>query len=122
VIWTGDSARHGNDEKLPRSEQQIVEQNELLVTKFTEVFGKDDNINDTDPTNDFTIPIVPTFGNNDMMPHNIFEAGPNKWTLKYLKIWRNFIPEAQRHQFQRGGWFYVEVIPNNLAVISMNTM
>jgi endopolyphosphatase len=99
-----------------------VEQNELLVTKFVEVFGKDDNINDTDPTNDFTIPIVPTFGNNDMMPHKIFEAGPNKWTLKYLKIWRNFIPEAQRHQFQRGGWFYVEVIPNNLAVISMNTM
>lgn len=122
MIWTGDSARHDNDEKLPRSEQQIVEQNELLVTKFTEVFGKDDNINDTDPTNDFTIPIVPTFGNNDMIPHNIFEAGPNKWTQKYLKIWRNFIPEAQRHQFQRGGWFYVEVIPNNLAVISMNTM
>lgn len=122
VIWTGDSARHDNDEKLPRSEQQTVEQNELLVTKFTEVFGKDDNINDTDPTNDFIIPIVPTFGNNDMMPHNIFEAGPNKWTLKYSKIWRNFIPEAQRHQFQRGGWFYVEVIPNNLAVISMNTI
>ncbi|KAF2263967.1 Endopolyphosphatase [Lojkania enalia] len=122
VVWTGDSARHDNDEKIPRTENQIIQQNELLVTKFTEVFGKDDNINDTDPTNDFTIPIVPTFGNNDIMPHNIFQSGPNKWSIKYLDIWRNFIPEAQRHQFQQGGWFYVEVIPAKLAVISLNTL
>ncbi|KAF2182222.1 Endopolyphosphatase [Zopfia rhizophila CBS 207.26] len=122
VVWTGDSARHDNDEKIPRTQRQIIEQNEFIVTKFTEVFGKSDNINDTDPTNDFTIPIVPTFGNNDIMPHNIFLSGPNKWTLEYLDIWRNFIPEEQRHQFQEGGWFRVEVIPGKLAVISLNSM
>ncbi|KAF2463168.1 Endopolyphosphatase [Lindgomyces ingoldianus] len=122
VIWTGDSARHDNDELIPRTQKQIIEQNEFLVAKFTEVFGKDDNINDTDPTNDFTIPIVPTFGNNDIMPHNIFLSGPNKWTLKYLDVWRKFIPEEQRHQFQRGGWFFTEVIPRKLAVISLNTL
>ncbi|KAJ9647743.1 Endopolyphosphatase [Coniosporium tulheliwenetii] len=102
VIWTGDSARHDNDEELPRSEHQIIEQNELLVSKFVEVFGHDENANDTDPTNDFIVPIVPTFGNNDMMPHNIFLEGPNRWTMKYLDVWRQFIPEEQRHQFQRG--------------------
>ncbi|KAF2813275.1 Endopolyphosphatase [Mytilinidion resinicola] len=122
VIWTGDSARHDNDEQIPRNTDQVVSQNEMLVDKFKEVFGKDDNINDTDPTNDFTIPIVPTFGNNDILPHNIFDEGPNRWTGKYLDIWRNFIPEEQRHQFQRGGWFYVEVIPGKLAVISLNTL
>jgi endopolyphosphatase len=122
VIWTGDSARHDNDEKIPRNTEQVVSQNEQLVEKFKEVFGKEDNINDTDPTNDFTIPVVPTFGNNDVLPHNIFDEGPNRWTRNYLKIWRNFIPEEQRHQFQRGGWFYVEVIPGNLAVISLNTL
>ena len=96
--------------------------NELLVTKFTEVFGKDDNINDTDPTNDFTIPVIPSFGNNDIMPHNIFEPGPNRWTKRYASLWKKFIPEEQRHGFIRGGWFSVEVIPNRLAVFSLNTL
>jgi endopolyphosphatase len=122
VVWTGDSARHDNDEKIPRSNEQIVGQNELVAGKFFEVFQKPDNDDDDDPTNDLVIPIIPTLGNNDVLPHNIFEKGPNRWTLKYLDIWRRFIPEEQRHQFQRGGWFYVEVIPGKLAVFSLNTL
>ena len=122
MIWTGDSARHDNDEKIPRTEEQVEGLNELLVAKFVEVFGKDEYINDTDPTNDFIIPIVPTFGNNDILPHNILAKGPNRWTKRYTSIWNKFIPEEQRHGFERGGWFYVEVIPNNLAVFSLNTM
>ena len=122
VIWTGDSARHDNDEQIPRTQQQVLELNNFVVDKFVEVFGKDDNINDTDPTNDLTIPIVPTYGNNDIMPHNIFTPGPNRWTKEYLQVWKKFIPEAQRHGFERGGWFSVEVIPNKLAVFSLNTM
>ena len=122
VIWTGDSARHDNDEHIPRTDSKVEDLNRMMVDKFVEVFGKEDNINDTDPTNDFTIPIVPTWGNNDILPHNIFLPGPNKWTKKYLHIWRKFIPEAQRHSFERGGWFSVEVIPNKLAVFSLNTL
>ncbi|KAL5420853.1 hypothetical protein PMIN04_006100 [Paraphaeosphaeria minitans] len=120
VVWTGDSARHDNDEKHPRTQNEIISQNELMVEKLTEVFGIGEDRED--PTKAFKIPIVPTFGNNDIMPHNILLAGPNKWTMKYLHIWRGFIPEAQRHQFQQGGWFSVEVIPGKLAVISLNTM
>lgn len=122
VVWTGDSARHDNDERIPRTEKQIVSLNNLMVDKFVEVFGKDDNLDDPDPTNDFVVPIVPTFGNNDMMPHNIFEPGPNRWTRDFAEIWEKFIPEAQRHSFARGGWFFTEVIPNKLAVVSLNTM
>lgn len=122
VVWTGDSARHDNDEEIPRTEKQVTGLNELLVTKFVEVFGKDDRINDTDPTNDFVIPIVPTFGNNDILPHNILSKGPNRWTKRYTSIWNRFIPEEQRHAFERGGWFYVEVIPHQLAVFSLNTL
>jgi endopolyphosphatase len=121
IIWTGDSARHDNDEKIPRTQSQVIKQNQLIVSKFAEVFGKGDD-DDRDPTNDYVVPIVPTFGNNDIMPHNIFLKGPNKWTMKYLDIWRDFIPEAQRHSFQQGGWFSVEVIPNQLAIFSMNTL
>ncbi|KAI4174702.1 MAG: hypothetical protein LQ343_002073 [Gyalolechia ehrenbergii] len=122
VVWTGDSARHDNDELIPRTEEQVVDLNSLLVEKFVEVFGKDDNINDTDPTNDFTIPIVPNFGNNDILPHNIFTKGPNRWTKTFAHVWRKFIPEEQTHAFERGGWFFVEVIPNQLAVFSLNTL
>jgi endopolyphosphatase len=119
VIWTGDSARHDNDEELPRTQKQVIQQNEYMVSKLEEVFGQD---NYKHGPNDFVIPIVPTFGNNDIMPHNIFTNGPNRWTMKYLDIWRKFIPEAQRHQFQQGGWFSVELIPGKLAAISLNTM
>lgn len=102
--------------------KEVEETNELLVNKFVEVFGKDDSINDTDPTNDFIIPIVPTLGNNDILPHNIMDPGPNRWTKSFLKIWRRFIPEEQRHSFERGGWFFAEVIPNKLAVFNLNTL
>ncbi|KAF2433918.1 Endopolyphosphatase [Tothia fuscella] len=122
IVWTGDSARHDNDEMIPRSEKQVVDQNEMILDRFLSLFGKPDKYHDDDPTNDFTIPIIPSFGNNDILPHNIFTQGPNRWTNRFLKIWRQFIPEEQRHQFQRGGWFYVEVIPNKLAVFSLNTL
>ena len=117
VIWTGDSARHDSDLELPRSEKEITRTNEFLIHKFEEVFGTED-----DPINDFSIPIIPSFGNNDIMPHNIMDAGPNEWTRRYLSVWRKFIPEEQRHGFSTGGWFYVEVIPNRLAVFSLNTL
>ena len=119
IVWTGDSARHDNDEELPRSSTQVIELNELMVNKFVESFG---NVGDKDPTRDFIVPIIPTFGNNDILPHNIFPDGPNRWTKEYLNIWQKFIPEEQRHGFTRGGWFFVEAIPNKLAVFSINTM
>lgn len=122
IIWTGDSARHDNDEKLPRSVKQVEDLNRLIVDKFVKVFGKGDNVDDTNSESEFTIPIVPTFGNNDVLPHNIFSPGPNSWTQRYLDLWKKFIPEEQRHSFARGGWFYVEVIPNELAAFSLNTL
>jgi endopolyphosphatase len=121
IVWTGDSARHDNDEDVPRSRVQVIEQNQLIETKFREVFGRDDD-DDEDPTNDYIVPIIPTFGNNDILPHNIFEKGPNSWTTRYLTLWRSMIPEEQRHNFARGGWFSVEVIPNQLTVFTLNTL
>ena len=46
VVWTGDNARRDNDKEIPRTGKEIVDFNEMLVTKFAEVFGKDDT-NDT---------------------------------------------------------------------------
>lgn len=119
VVWTGDSARHDSDEEIPRTAEQILHTNTYIAEKFEQVFG---NGGANHNPSDMDIPVVPTFGNNDFMPHNILLAGPNKWLNTYTSLWRKFIPEAQRHGFQRGGWFYVEVIPNKLAVFSLNSM
>jgi endopolyphosphatase len=114
VVWTGDSARHDNDEKIPRKEAEVLSTNRWIVEKFRDVWGEGGDA--------FSIPIVPTFGNNDILPHNILSSGPNKWLKEFSRIWSSFIPEEQTHGFERGGWFYVEVIPNKLAVFSLNTL
>ncbi|KAI9728646.1 MAG: Endopolyphosphatase [Chrysothrix sp. TS-e1954] len=114
VVWTGDSARHDNDDHYRRTKKQVLGQNEDLVDRMLDVFGTGQD--------GLTIPIVPTIGNNDLVPHNIMKNGPNHWTKEYARMWRRFIPKKQQHQFKRGGWFYVEAIPNRLAVFSLNTM
>ncbi|KAF4637453.1 hypothetical protein G7Y89_g659 [Cudoniella acicularis] len=117
VVWTGDSARHDSDEHIPRTQKEVLNTNRWVAEKFAETFSKPN-----DPTNSLSIPIISTFGNNDILPHNILLSGPNKWLKSYKDIWHKFIPEEQRHGFERGGWYYVEVIPHKLAVFSLNTL
>ncbi|KAH6627979.1 Metallo-dependent phosphatase-like protein [Chaetomium tenue] len=115
IVWTGDSARHDRDEDLPRNADQVLGTNRWIADKFVDMLAdKGDK--------GMTIPVVPNFGNNDILPHNILLPGPNKWFQHYSQIWRHFIPEEQRHSFEFGGWFNVEVIPNKLAVFSLNTL
>ncbi|EEQ28702.1 Endopolyphosphatase [Microsporum canis] len=118
VIWTGDAARHDKDRRRPRTEKEIVNTNQLVFDKFVKTFHKPKD----ELGNNLKIPIVPTFGNNDIMPHNIMDKGPNEWTRVFGEMWSSVIPEEQRHSFAIGGWFYVEVIPEKLAAISLNTM
>ncbi|CAG8017151.1 unnamed protein product [Penicillium salamii] len=118
VIWTGDSARHDNDEKLPRTADEILDLNTYLSQKWVSMFSE----NRASSIAKLSVPVIPTFGNNDIMPHNIFDEGPNKWTKRFSEIWNAFIPEDQRHTFVLGGWFTTEVVPGRLAVISLNTM
>ncbi|KAB5580995.1 Metallo-dependent phosphatase-like protein [Coniochaeta sp. 2T2.1] len=115
VVWTGDSARHDSDEEIPRSPAQVLGANRLVADMFADAFSDPSGVV-------MSIPVVPTLGNNDILPHNILLPGPNKWLKYYTDIWRKFIPEEQRHSFEFGGWFYVEVIPNKLAVFSLNTL
>lgn len=121
VIWTGDSARHDNDDEIPRTDKEVSQLNELVAEKFAETFSNGKGRHTESPHN-LSIPVVPTIGNNDIIPHNILKAGPNHWTKNFADIWKRFIPEEQRHTFVQGGWFTSEVIPGKLAAISLNTM
>ena len=38
------------------------------------------------------------------------------------RIWKSFIPFHYLQVFQRGAYYAIEVIPNQIAVIALNTM
>lgn len=116
VVWTGDNVRHDRDNKFPRTEMHILDMNERMVKKFEDVFGCDD------PFHPLEIPIVPSLGNNDVYPHNLFVQGPTLQTRELYRIWSKMVPEEQVHVFDRGVSFMAEVIPNKLAVLSINTL
>nr|XP_019009111.1 endopolyphosphatase [Kwoniella pini CBS 10737]OCF47892.1 endopolyphosphatase [Kwoniella pini CBS 10737] len=109
IVWTGDNARHDIDRSLPRTTNEIFKLNRMVVSKMIDAFGTD-------------IPIVPSIGNNDIWPHNVMAAGPSKLTEEFLHIWGKFIPPDFAHVFERGSYYSVEVIPDTLAVISLNTL
>jgi len=53
---------------------------------------------------------------------NILTPGPNGITNEFSLIWQSFIPFQYHQVFQRGAYYAVEVVPNALAVISLNTL
>jgi len=110
VIWTGDNARHDNDRKNPRTPKNIYDLNRRMAERMEQIFLSRG------------IPVIPTIGNNDIWPHNIMTPGPNSITFEYSKIWQSFIPLSSFGVFQRGGYFIVDVIPDTLSVISLNTI
>ncbi|ODQ81759.1 hypothetical protein BABINDRAFT_159999, partial [Babjeviella inositovora NRRL Y-12698] len=118
VVWTGDNVRHDNDRRLPRSEQIIFELNEKLGELMYDTFHKGDN---PDP-HAMRVMVVPSLGNNDVYPHNLFAQGPTLQTREMWRIWRNFVPPEQMHTFVRGAYFFSEVVPDRLAVLSLNTL
>lgn len=118
VIWTGDNIRHDNDRKHPRTEAQIFDMNNIVADKMTELFIAG---NEEDPR-DFDVSVIPSLGNNDVFPHNMFALGPTLQTREYYRIWKNFVPQQQQRTFDRSASFLTEVIPGKLAVLSINTL
>lgn len=108
IIWTGDSARHDNDNRLPRSSKEIFDLNKWTLQQLELAFPG--------------VPLIPTVGNNDIFPHNILFPGPNTVTKEYVSIWQDHIPEYEFHTFEQGGYYVKELLPNRLAAMSLNTL
>ncbi|KAF8826752.1 hypothetical protein HHX47_DHR5000731 [Lentinula edodes] len=69
------------------------------------------------------IPVVPSLGKpRAHLISQWLNMGPNSITNEFYKIWQAFIPFPYQQAFQRGAYFAVEVVPNALAVISLNTL
>uniref|UniRef100_A0A1D1XWA1 Endopolyphosphatase n=1 Tax=Anthurium amnicola TaxID=1678845 RepID=A0A1D1XWA1_9ARAE len=116
IIWTGDNSRHDNDENIPRTPTEIFQLNKLIADKFLKTF-----LNKKEYAPHF-IPIVPSIGNNDIYPNRIMGAGPNEVLTVLHDIWSPFIPKGQHKTFINGGYYYREVIPGKLIVVSLNTL
>ncbi|KAJ7591020.1 Metallo-dependent phosphatase-like protein [Mycena floridula] len=110
VVITGDNARHDDDPKLPRTLDEIYQLNQYIASKVESIFTQRG------------IPVIPSLGNNDVWPHNTLSAGPNQLINEFSSIWSPFIPSTHRETFKRGAYFSVDVVPDALAVISLNTM
>ncbi|EPY54277.1 vacuolar polyphosphatase [Schizosaccharomyces cryophilus OY26] len=108
IIWTGDNSRHDNDNHFPRTKGEIIASNEKVVDKMVETFPD--------------VPLVAAIGNNDVYPHNILEAGPSSITQALAGAWDALIPTQEKHVFEKGGYYMVEVIPRKLAVIAFNSL
>ncbi|KAH9938626.1 uncharacterized protein B0H18DRAFT_1081217 [Fomitopsis serialis] len=94
---------HDSDRKRPRTTNEIYMLNRAMARRMEEVFLSKG------------IPVIPSIGNNDVWR-------PNSVTSEFSSIWRNFVPFESYQVFQRGGYFAVEVVPEQLAVVSLNTM
>ncbi|SCU88726.1 LAFA_0E14246g1_1 [Lachancea sp. 'fantastica'] len=118
VVWTGDNIRHDNDRRHPRTESQIFDLNAKMASRFEDMFRKKDSI---DPR-DFDVNVIPSLGNNDVFPHNLFSLGPTLQTREVNSMWSNFIPQEQQRSFDRSTSYFVEVIPGKLAILSIETL
>jgi len=115
IVWTGDNVRHDRDNKHPRTESHIFDMNKLMVQYL-------DFLKSDDPIQAYEMPVVPSIGNNDVYPHNLFAEGPTLQTQEFYRIWKDLVPENQMHTFYRGASFMTEVIPGKLVVIAINTL
>jgi endopolyphosphatase len=94
--------------------------NRMISDKFLKAFGDENNFRKK--RGPHFIPIIPSIGNNDLHPNNIITAGPNNILTVLYNIWSPFIPKGQHKTFLNGGYYYTEVIPNKLMVVSLNTL
>lgn len=118
IVWTGDNIRHDNDRNYPRTEMNIFDMNRHVSDLLYEMFKNPDTNN---PRN-LLVDLVPSLGNNDVYPHNLFAPGPTLQTREMFLIWSAFVPQNQFHIFNRGAYFFREIIPGQLAILSINTL
>ncbi|KIJ20029.1 hypothetical protein PAXINDRAFT_153001 [Paxillus involutus ATCC 200175] len=127
VIWTGDSSRHEDDDKLPRPLDEIYDSNRLVARQMQELFsskGQHHSPGSNGAEFLLAFPAHARSGNSwfGLTLISTSPPGPNDITRTFSSIWSNFIPQSSLESFLQGGYYSVEVIPDSVAVISLNTM
>lgn len=105
--------RHDWDKKNnKRKRRHVYELNQRVTEMVMETFWNHDKI-----------PVIPSFGNNDVYPHNQIGGPDTDSDLLYFyeQLWRAWLPLSQRPTFREGGYFIRPVAPR-LNVLTLNTM
>ncbi|KAI9253397.1 Metallo-dependent phosphatase-like protein [Phascolomyces articulosus] len=105
VIYTGDSARHDRDDKFPRTMKNVINEQKIVVDHFKDIFDSN----------------YPVIGNNDVEPHNSCEENDQQFQ-NIASVWEPLKLNTSSHGFQRGGYFYEDVVPGKLRTIHTNTL
>ncbi|KAJ1643798.1 Endopolyphosphatase [Coemansia erecta] len=121
VVWTGDSGRHDNDAEIPRTFDEIIEQNRVAARAMRRAFGH--------------TTVVPNIGNNDISPHNELAEPGHKRARKTFRLladaWADLVPEDQLATFLYGGYFARDLVDydqahngekQGLTALSLNTI
>jgi hypothetical protein len=109
---TFETHRHDWDKKNRRKRRHVYELNQRVTEMVMETFWNNDKI-----------PVIPSFGNNDVFPHNQIGGPDLDGDLLYFyeQLWRAWMPLSQRATFGQGGYFIRPVAPR-LSVLTLNTM
>ncbi|KAJ1659731.1 Endopolyphosphatase [Dispira simplex] len=109
VLFTGDSARHERDDRLPRSVDEVVMLNRYVASRFLALFHPD------------VTPVIHVVGNNDVEPHNWMEPGPNPMLQGLYEAWQEYIPIDQKELYLTMGYYRRVIQPGKLMVVALNT-
>ncbi|KAI9495013.1 Metallo-dependent phosphatase-like protein [Zychaea mexicana] len=106
VIYTGDSARHDRDDDLPRSMENVINEQKEVVGHFNKIFGPK---------------VYPVIGNNDVEPHNSCDENDEQFKT-IASIWQPLALNTSNHHYTRGGYFYEDVVPGKIRTVHTNTL
>jgi hypothetical protein len=102
--------RHDWDKKHKRKRKHVYELNQRVTDMMLDTFWINDKI-----------PVIPSFGNNDVFPHNEMSGDDTELLGFYERLFRTWIPVEQRSTFRDGGYYIVKVAPR-LNVLSLNSL
>ncbi|KNE58275.1 hypothetical protein AMAG_05086 [Allomyces macrogynus ATCC 38327] len=108
VLWSGDTARHDRDNKLPRPEAEVYAANAQCAALFT---------------NATTAPVFPTVGNLDVHPHNQLAPPPVSRVLPRLAASLSPVlrTASVHNDFESTGAYVTDLAPT-LALVNVNAM
>ncbi|KAF7723465.1 Endopolyphosphatase [Apophysomyces ossiformis] len=108
IIYTGDTARHDRDDKVPRTKNDVLHDHKAVIKYFTNTFDVS------------KIKWIPTIGNNDMPDHN--QIGDNDPLYSTLEdMWKPFQLNLTE-SFHLGGYFVQDDVVPGLRIINVNSM
>ncbi|KAF9518808.1 hypothetical protein BS47DRAFT_1370951 [Hydnum rufescens UP504] len=101
---------HDIDNGHPRTPAEIYESNRMVADRMDDIFLSRG------------VPVVPSLGDFIFYRMTPLTHAPHASLSPPHRIWSRFIPFESYQVFQRGAYFSLDIIPNELGALSLNTL